>query len=51
MIEHTIGLDGILFPPQAYPGGTNLVIYDSSTRPHNQLRVYDPDNTLSKLSD
>lgn len=51
MADDTIlaGLDGILFPSQSYPGGTNLVIYGSSTRSHNQLRVYDPDNTLSTL--
>jgi len=40
------GLDGILFPSQAYPGGTNLVVYRSSSRPAAQLRVYDPNNAL-----
>lgn len=40
------GLDGILFPSQAYPGGTNLVIYRSSARPPSQLRVYDPEGAL-----
>ena len=41
------GLDGILFPSQARPGGTNLVIYGSSLRPAAQLAAYDPDNRLS----
>jgi RES domain-containing protein len=40
------GLDGILFPSQARLGGVNLVIYRSSARPANQLRVYDPDGVL-----
>ncbi len=40
------GLDGILFPSQAHPGGTNLVIYRSSGRPSSQLRVYDPEGAL-----
>jgi len=44
------GLDGILFPSQARSGGTNLVIYRSSTRPPPQLRVYDPDGALQKLA-
>lgn len=42
------GLDGILFPSQARPGGTNLVIYRSSERSASQLRVYDPDGALQK---
>lgn len=44
------GLDGILFPSQARPGGTNLVIYRSSQRSEEQLRVYDPNNALKKMS-
>lgn len=44
------GLDGILFPSQAQPGGTNLVIYRSSARPPAQLRVYDPDGALQRLA-
>lgn len=44
------GLDGILFPSQARTGGTNLVIYRSSTRPVEQLRVYDPDGALRKIA-
>ncbi|WP_051246968.1 RES family NAD+ phosphorylase [Thermomonas fusca] len=40
------GLDGILFPSQARPGGTNLVIYASSLRLSHQLSVYDPDGRL-----
>lgn len=43
------GLDGILFPSQARPGGTNLVIYGSSLRPAAQLAAYDPDNRLSAI--
>jgi RES domain-containing protein len=43
------GLDGILFPSQAKPGGMNLVVFDSSTRPATQLRVYDPDGALRKI--
>ena len=42
----TAGLDGILFPSQAYQGGTNLVIYRSSRIPSSQLRVYDPEGAL-----
>lgn len=44
------GLDGILFPSLAHPGGINLVIYRSSLRPETELRVYDPENTLKSLS-
>jgi len=44
------GLDGILFPSQAQPGGTSLVIYRSSARPPAQLRVYDPDGALQKFA-
>jgi RES domain-containing protein len=40
------GLDGIIFPSQAQTGGINLVIYESSLRPSEQLRVYDPDGAL-----
>lgn len=40
------GLDGILFPSQARAGGVNLVIYRSSERPEQQLRVYDPKGAL-----
>ena len=43
------GLDGILFPSQARPGGINLVVYRSSSRSADQLRVYDPDGSLLKL--
>lgn len=43
------GWDGIAFPSQARPGGTNLVIYDSSSRPTLQLRVYDPQGALKRL--
>lgn len=44
------GLDGILFPSQAKSGGTNLVIYRSSSRPAAQLRVYDPDGALQRVT-
>ncbi len=44
------GLDGIVFPSQARPGGTNLVVYRSSERPKAQLRVYDPDGLLKKIA-
>lgn len=44
------GLDGILFPSQARPGGINLVVYRSSARPADQLRVYDPDGVLPKIA-
>jgi RES domain-containing protein len=43
------GLDGILFPSQAHSGGVNLAIYQSSSRPAAQLRVYDPDRALQKI--
>lgn len=42
------GLDGILFPSQAHPGGTNLVIYRSSTRRAEELKVHDPNKALPK---
>lgn len=42
------GLDGILFPSHAHSGGTNLVIYASSTRPPSQLCVYDPAGALPR---
>ncbi len=44
------GLDGILFPSQAMPTGTNLVIYQSSQRPSSQLQVYDPSGVLGTRS-
>ncbi|HMO45599.1 MAG TPA: RES family NAD+ phosphorylase [Rubrivivax sp.] len=44
------GLDGILFPSQARPGGINLVVYRSSARPTDQLRVYDPDGALLNIA-
>jgi len=43
------GLDGLLFPSKAHPGGVNLVIYNSSSRPASQLSVHDPANILSKI--
>ena len=43
------GLDGIVFPSQASPGGVNLVVYGSSLRPTSELDVYDPDGTLTKI--
>lgn len=44
------GLDGILFPSQARRSGLNLVVYRSSSRPLDQLRVYDPDGALRKIA-
>ena len=44
------GLDGILFPSQARPGGINLVVYRSSVRSAEQLQVYDPDGALLELA-
>lgn len=44
------GLDGILFPSQARPGGMNLVVYGSSGRPASQLRVYDPAGVLNRIN-
>ena len=44
------GLDGLLFPSQARPGATNLVIYRSSERSRSQLSVYDPEGALEKLA-
>lgn len=41
--------DGLLFPSQARPGGTNLVVYGSSGRPASQLRDYDPADVLKKI--
>lgn len=45
----TAGLDGLLFPSKAHPGGINLVIYGSSSRPSTQLAVHDPKNILPKV--
>lgn len=44
------GLDGIVFPSQARPGGSNLVVYSSASRPASQLRVYDPAGVLSRIT-
>jgi len=51
MADDTVamGLDGIIFPSQASPGGTNLVIYRSSERPTIKLDVYDPNGDLAKI--
>ena len=43
------GWDGIVFPSQARPGGRNLVVYASSSRPASQLSVYDPGGSLRLL--
>ena len=40
------GATGILFPSTAMPGGTNLVLYNSSALPATCLRVHDPDAAL-----
>ncbi|WP_416260268.1 RES family NAD+ phosphorylase [Gibbsiella quercinecans] len=42
------GLDGILFPSQARPGGINLVLYRSSQLNEVQLKVYDPAGSLEE---
>lgn len=44
------GMDGLLFPSQARPGGVNLVIYEPARRSAAQLRVYDPEGLLQKLA-
>jgi len=44
------GLDGLLFPSQARPGSTNLVIYRSSECARSRLSVYDPDGVLEKIA-
>lgn len=41
------GLDGLIFPSHAHPGGMNLVIYDSSRRRKSELDLYDPDDRLA----
>lgn len=43
------GLDGIMFPSQARPGGINLVVYRSSLRSAAELEVYDPDGHLARM--
>lgn len=43
------GMDGLLFPSQARPGGINLVVYAPARRSATQLRVYDPEGVLRKL--
>lgn len=40
-------LDGLIFPSQARPGGSNLVIYGSSHRRRSELDVFDPDGRLA----
>ncbi|MFO1267820.1 MAG: hypothetical protein U1F25_02170 [Rubrivivax sp.] len=44
------GMDGLLFPSQARPGGINLVVYAPARRSATQLRVYDPAGVLRKLA-
>src|SRR5690606_35215394 len=43
-------LEGILFPSQALPGGTNLVLYRSSHLSEQELRVFDPNDDLGTLA-
>lgn len=43
------GLDGIVFPSKANPGGLNLVVYSSSSWPASQLAVHDPMHVLPKV--
>jgi RES domain-containing protein len=44
------GLDGIIFPSQTRAGGTNVVIYGTSSRSANQLSVFDPNGVLSRMT-
>jgi RES domain-containing protein len=44
------GGTGILFPSQATPGGTNLVLYTEALAAGDILRVYDPDGRLPRDS-
>lgn len=44
------GGSGILFPSQANPGGTNLVLYPEMLANDDMLSVYDPDGLLPKDS-
>lgn len=45
------GLSGLLFPSQAAPGGTNLVLYNSSNCNPDELKVHDPKSLLPKNQD
>lgn len=42
------GAAGILFPSIAHPGGTNLVLFGSSSMPAESLRVHDPNDQLPR---
>ncbi|MBZ5876655.1 RES family NAD+ phosphorylase [Chromohalobacter israelensis] len=44
------GSSGILFPSQANPAGTNLVIYPESLEEGDMLKVHDPNGLLPKDS-
>lgn len=44
------GAKGILFPSQAKPGGTNLVIFTDTLSEQDELNVYDPRNQLPRDS-
>ncbi|WP_322790214.1 RES family NAD+ phosphorylase [Chromohalobacter canadensis] len=44
------GSSGILFPSQANPAGTNLVIYPESLEEDDMLKVHDPNGLLPKDS-
>ena len=42
------GCTGILFPSQAYEGGTNLVVYSDRLTDGNSVTVNDPDGQLTR---
>lgn len=42
------GCEGVLFPSVARPGGVNLVVFESSLKPAEQLRVLDPSGALPR---
>lgn len=45
------GAAGILFPSTVHPGGTNLVLFNSSSLPAESLSVYDPQRALPRNAD
>lgn len=45
------GAAGILFPSTVHLGGTNLVLFNSSSLPAESLSVYDPQRALPRNAD